>query len=202
MVGGPDDGPISGPLAFHLVANGVQLVPTSFVDPTLPNGGAFQMISRTYSAAVLAPHVGASTTIVLGVEDANNAGDRVIFDDVKLETTIVPPGPGYESWADANAPGQTPDQDHDNDGVDNGIEYFMGESGSSFTAMPGLDETNTVTWPMDTDFEGTYEVQTSPDLSNWTPVAPQPTPSGGTLSYTLTLGEGKLFVRLLVTPTP
>jgi hypothetical protein len=36
------------------------------------------------------------------------------------------------------------------------------------------------------------------------PVDPQPTASGGTLSYTLPPGApgGKSFVRLLVTPTP
>jgi hypothetical protein len=203
MVGGPDDGPISGPLAFHLVAGGVQLVPTSFVDPTLPNGGAFQMISRTYSAAVLAPHIGASTKIVLGVEDANNIGNRVIFDDVKLEKTSAPAG-SFTAWAATNAPGQTPEQDYDNDGVENGVEYFMGQTGSSFTALPGLDASNKVTWTMDPAYQGTYEVQTSSDLVNWMNVAPKPVPSGGTLSYTLPTGVpgGKSFVRLLVTPAP
>ncbi|MDA7867478.1 PEP-CTERM sorting domain-containing protein [Akkermansiaceae bacterium] len=93
MVGGPDTGPIQGPLAFHLVADGVQLTPTSLVDPTLPNGGAFQMISRTYDATSLSGSIGASTKIVLGVEDANNAENRVIFDDVSIEGLPVVPEP-------------------------------------------------------------------------------------------------------------
>jgi hypothetical protein len=111
---------------------------------------------------------------------------------------------GYGTWADANANGETPDEDYDKDGVKNGIEYFMGQTGSSFTAMPGLDGTNTVTWPMDPDYDGTYEVQTSPDLSTWTDVDPRPLPVEGNLSYTLPPGApgGKSFVRLLVTPTP
>jgi hypothetical protein len=114
----------------------------------------------------------------------------------------VPTG-GFNAWANANdASGQTADQDHDNDGVENGIEYFMGETGSSFTAMPGLDGTNTVTWTMDTAYSGTYEVQTSPDLVNWTNVDPRPLPSDSSLSYLLPPGSGKQFVRLLVTPTP
>ena len=100
------------------------------------------------------------------------------------------------------ATGQTPEQDHDNDGVENGIEYFMGETGSSFTAMPGLDATNKVSWTMDAAYQGTYEVQTSPDLVNWTNVDPKPLPAGGSLSYTLPHDGPKLFVRLLVTPTP
>jgi hypothetical protein len=111
---------------------------------------------------------------------------------------------GYGTWAAANAGGQTADQDYDNDGVENGIEYFMGQTGSTFTAMPGLDGDNTVTWPMDPAYAGTYEVQTSPDLANWMNVDPKPMPSGGSLSYTLPTGApgGKSFVRLLVTPTP
>ena len=86
--------------------------------------------------------------------------------------------------------------------MDNGIEYFMGKAGSSFTAMPGLDGSNTVTWTMDANYQGTYQVQTSPDLSTWTDADPKPMPSGGTLSYTLPPGLGKQFVRLFVTPTP
>lgn len=203
MVGGPDDGPITGPLAFHLVANGVQLVPTSIVNPTLPNGGAFQMISRTYSAAVLAPHIGATTKIVLGVEDANNIGNRVIFDDVKLEMTSAPAG--YGSWANANgASGQTAGEDHDNDGVPNGIEFFMGATGSSFTANATLNANNEIAWPASAAYQGTYEVQTSSDLVVWTPVATQPVPSGGFLTYSLPASAqgGKSFVRLFVAPTP
>jgi hypothetical protein len=110
----------------------------------------------------------------------------------------------FATWAATNAPGQTPSQDYDNDGVENGIEYFMGESGSSFTAMPGLDAANTITWSMDAAYSGTYEVQTSPDLVNWTNVDPKPAPSGGLLSYTLPSGAvgGKSFVRLFVAPAP
>jgi hypothetical protein len=93
MVGGPDNGPIQGPLAFHLVADDVQLTPTSSVDPTLPNNGEFQEISRTYDAAAIADHIGASLTIILGVEDANDAGNRVIFDNVSIEGLSAPPAP-------------------------------------------------------------------------------------------------------------
>ena len=111
--------------------------------------------------------------------------------------------PGFTAWANANgAAEQTADEDHDDDGVKNGVEYFMGETGSSFTAMPGLDGTNTVTWPMDPAYVGTYEVQTSPDLGTWTNVEPRPLPAGGSLSYLLPPGLGIQFVRLLVTPTP
>ena len=88
MVGGPEGGPIQGPLAFHLMADGVQLTPSEIVDPTLPAESEFQMISRTYDAASLAGFVGAEMTIVLGVEDANDFPNRVIFDNVSLEVEV------------------------------------------------------------------------------------------------------------------
>jgi hypothetical protein len=94
MVGGPDAGPIQGPLAFHLAADGVQLTPSEVVDPTLPNGGEFQEISRTYDADSIADHIGAEMTIVLGVEDANDFANRVVFDDVSLVTDG--PGPRFD----------------------------------------------------------------------------------------------------------
>ncbi|MCX6872723.1 MAG: Ig-like domain repeat protein [Verrucomicrobia bacterium] len=130
-----------------------------------------------------------------------NTGASFHLSGFSVQTPITS---GFGAWAATNAGGQTPDQDYDNDGVENGIEYFMGETGSSFTAMPGLDATNTVTWKMDPAYSGTYEVQTSTDLVNWMNVDPRPTPSGGILSYTLPTGApgGKSFVRLLVTPTP
>ena len=113
---------------------------------------------------------------------------------------VTSAGNSYSAWAGTNAPGQTPGQDYDNDGVENGIEYFMGQTGSSFTAMPGLDGTNKVTWTKDPNYIGTWQVQTSPDLSTWTDVVA--TDNTTSVSYTLPAGAGKLFVRLLVTPAP
>lgn len=107
----------------------------------------------------------------------------------------------FTGWASNNgATGQTPGQDHDNDGTPNGIEYFMGETGSTFTIMPSLDATNTVNWVKDPDYSGTWQVQTSPDLTTWTNVSG--TDNGNSVSYTLPTGLGKQFLRLLATPTP
>jgi hypothetical protein len=115
------------------------------------------------------------------------------------------PSAGFAAWQAANAPGQTVDQDHDGDGVDNGIEYFMGESGSSFTAYPVLDATNKITWPMLSTYTGVYGtdyvVQTSPDLASWSGVSVGDVTiiTGTSVSYTLT-GQGPRFVRLAVNP--
>jgi hypothetical protein len=120
-------------------------------------------------------------------------------------TLMVNSGPagGYSSWATANAPGQDINEDHDNDGVANGIEYFMGLSGSSFTANPALNGSNTITWPMGASYAGIYgtdyTVQTSENLTSWANVAQGSVAivPGVSLTYTLS-GTGKRFVRLMV----
>lgn len=104
---------------------------------------------------------------------------------------------GYAGWAAANAGGGPSTGDFDNDGVRNGVEYFMGATGSSFTANPGLVN-GKVTWPKDPAYSGTYTVQTSPNLSVWTDVAS--TVVGNTVEYTPATGGGKVFVRLVVNP--
>lgn len=90
MVGGPAGGPIGGPLAFHLIVDdneitpdGTRLVPSEFQDVVAPDG-SFQMISRTYDATSIADHIGKPFKISLGVEDANDFANRVIFDNVSL----------------------------------------------------------------------------------------------------------------------
>ena len=131
-------------------------------------------------------------------------GTNAAFSAVQLVYPAGVVSSGFTTWAAANAGGQTAGEDFDNDGVENGIEYFMGETGSSITANPSLNASNEITWPASAAYQGTYEVQTSPDLGTWTNVDPKPLPSGGSLSYTLPTGApgGKSFVRLLVTPTP
>lgn len=109
---------------------------------------------------------------------------------------------GYGTWASANAGGQTSGGDFDGDGVKNGVEYFMGQTGSTFTANPSLVG-GTITWPKDPAFSGTYEVQTSNNLVNWTNVEPRPTPTPqNTIVYTPS-GVAPVFVRLqVVAPAP
>ena len=67
--------------------------------------------------------------------------------------------------AAANAGNQSSDQDYDGDGVKNGVEYFMGQTGSGFTANPGV--VAGITWPKSAGFSGTYRVETSANLIIW-----------------------------------
>jgi autotransporter-associated beta strand protein len=117
--------------------------------------------------------------------------------------TVASGAAGYATWAAANAPGQNINLDHDNDGVSNGIEYFMGLGGNAFTANPVLNGSNTIIWSMGASYAGVYgtdyTVQTSPDLTIWNNVAAGSVTivPGTSLTYTLT-GAGKRFVRLLI----
>ena len=59
------------------------------------------------------------------------------------------------------APPATLNEDHDNDGVPNGIEYFLGGNTNTtgFTALPGVSNTGgtlSVTWTKDAGYTGTY----------------------------------------------
>ena len=106
----------------------------------------------------------------------------------------------YAAWATANSVTGGISGDSNNDGIQNGVAYFMGVTGQA--TNPGLDADNVVTWSVNPGYRGTFEVQTSSDLSTWTRANPQPTPADGKLIYPLPLNtpEPKRFVRLLVTP--
>jgi autotransporter-associated beta strand protein len=124
-------------------------------------------------------------------------------------TATVAGGTTYAGWADAQVPPVTGGVggDSNNDGVQNGIAYFMDATG--LATNPGIIG-NTVTWPNGGNIDSSeygankqFVVQTSTDLVNWTPVGagdPNLANTPGSVSYTLPTGAGKLFARLVVTP--
>jgi hypothetical protein len=122
----------------------------------------------------------------------------------KTYTVTVTRRLNYEYWAANNAGGQAANLDYDNDGVANGIEYFM-NAAPGFTANPGFIG-NTVTWPnggnIPSSAYGTqFSVQTSSDLASWTNVPASDSGlnnAASSLSYGV-LGASKQFVRLKVT---
>jgi hypothetical protein len=142
------------------------------------------------------------------------AGDRLFWETKGFNNSadcdatgavIAISGASFSTWASTNAPAQTAAQDFDSDGMENGIEYFMGVAAGdfTFTANPGPDGSGRITWPMSPTFSGSYQVQSSPDLSAWTDRTTDPgwvTNNAGALVCTPPPGTGQLFVRLVVTP--
>jgi hypothetical protein len=123
---------------------------------------------------------------------------------------------GYSSWANTNSAGLNLDDDHDNDGVSNGTEYFIGGPNGNttgFTALPGVTDTGgtlSVTYTHAADYTGIYGtdyvVETSATLAPpWAPEVADPDPgftvtfpSATEVKYTFPAGT-KNFARLKVT---
>jgi hypothetical protein len=164
--------------------------------------------TETFDTTGLTPGTWQSYTLTKTIANSgaltlrfSNVSGRPWLDNIS-NVSVTPgsgPTPGsFADWALTNAPDQDPSQDKNNDGVQNGVAYFMGVTGLAIN--PGLEASNTVTWPMSATYQGSFEVQISSDLIIWTPASPQPSPSAGNLTYTLPSGLGKQFVRLVVTP--
>jgi len=103
---------------------------------------------------------------------------------------------GYAGWAATYAGGQSANLDYNNDGVQNGIAYFMGATG--LATLPGVVN-GQLAWPHDANATGiTYKVLTSANLADWTDVTGAAVDAGGFVTYTLPTGNPKLFVRLEV----
>ena len=88
-----------------------------------------------------------------------------------LTVSSGPTSTGYMLWSDLYAPGQAMTEDHDDDDVQNGIEYFMGETGSSFTHLPTPDQSGNIEWTMGSSYSGAYDsdyyIETSLNLTDW-----------------------------------
>lgn len=120
-------------------------------------------------------------------------------------------GNTYATWANANAGGGGADEDFDGDGTSNGVEYFMGATGSTFTPNPAVVTTagvSTVTWPRDPDADADFKVQVSTTLATagWTDILP-PNASidesnPNQVVFTFPAGDPIKFCRLVVTVTP
>lgn len=119
-------------------------------------------------------------------------------------------GGSYSGWQAANNTAGGLDEDHDGDGVTNGIEYFLGGAGDTtgFTALPGVDSTGgtlSTTWTKASDYPGTYgtdfRVETSSTLlpGSWVvePLGVNVTITGDEVEYSFPAGT-KNFARLVV----
>ena len=129
-----------------------------------------------------------------------------------LTVTTGPAGTTYAAWQSANSTTGAIDEDHDNDGVSNGVEYFlMGTANSTgFTALPPVDNTGgtlSVTWTKAAGYSGSYgtdfKVETSTTLTGtWSPetLGGNVSVSGNSYTYTFPAPLGaRKFARLVVT---
>ena len=118
--------------------------------------------------------------------------------------------PDFSSWRSLNHTTGTFADDHDGDGVPNGIEYFLGgpyQSSHGHTALPAIVNTGgvlSITFTKAADYPGTYGtdyfIETSTTLTGtWSPepLGGDTTLSGNQVTYTFpTPLNGKKFARL------
>jgi hypothetical protein len=141
-------------------------------------------------------------------------GERhALFDNLQIRTLAGSGNAGFTAWQDANGTTGGLDEDHDGDGVSNGVEFFIygPTANSGFTALPTVVDTGgllTVTWTKAAGYDGTYGtdyvVETSATLTNpWTPVsegtgADTVEITGAEVKFTFPAGT-RDFARLKVT---
>ena len=227
---------------FAKVAAGTVVLASAntYAGPTVVNGGILQCnnaaslgnggsLTIGTSAQVNLNYTGDHIVSALTIAGVTMAGgtygsssspattkDNVHFAGTGTVTFVAAPA-GYSGWQASNgATGQTPDQDHDKDGVPNGIEYFIGGPNGNTTGptpLPGVTNTAgklSVTWTHAADYTGIYGtdywVETSDTpTGSWTIAATDPTPdtpgtvtiTGNNVTYTFPTGTKK-FVRLKV----
>ncbi|MEI7954587.1 MAG: hypothetical protein WCJ66_05410 [Verrucomicrobiota bacterium] len=186
---------------------------------TLASGSSLALAGHTETFASLTLATGASVNTgpggVLTVTNLTVGGSVMPSDTYTSSNSsfvtgtgsVVVPAAGtpYEIWAATNAGGQTPSEDSNHDGVQNGVAFFMGMNG--LATNPGVVN-GKVTWPnggnIPSSAYGTqFVVQTSTDLVNWVNVLVGDlnlNNTSGSVVYTLPTGETKQFCRLSVTP--
>jgi len=185
---------IDGTAADKLAVTGSLNLTGASLNVSLLAGGFTQ---PHYVIASYTSLTGAFASVPAGYEVKYNQGTGA--NEIWLEEPA-----GYAAWAVLHAGGQAANLDHDLDGIPNGVEFFMGNTGSGFTACPGI-VAGKLTWPKGAAYTGSYgtdyAVQTSPDLHAWTDVLlGDPNLSDASpLQYTLPANDPKRFVRLKVT---
>jgi hypothetical protein len=138
-----------------------------------------------------------------GTGDQNVNGNAP---DVPFAPTVftVTGGNTFASWLAANAPNETAAQDHDDDGLPNAVEYFMGTAGNAFTAHPGIVD-GAVSWPRAAGTTiSAFRVEVSTSLDTWEDAnisyAANLSIGNSQVVFTLPGGPQKIFVRLNVAP--
>jgi hypothetical protein len=163
------------------------------------------VLSATIDVSALNLLVAAGASVpelftVMNGTDGSQQGFRV----QSLQVAIGPSGK-YAAWAAAYAGGQSAALDFNGDGVTNGIAFFMGANGSTYTPMPGIVN-GTVTWPRNPAAIASWHVQLSTTLAaegqpgGWAAAPPGTVVDAGTaIILTLPTTGPRAFARLKVT---
>ena len=124
-----------------------------------------------------------------------------------LELTLVHP---FTTWQSLNGTSGSITADHDNDGVPDGVEYFLGGTSNTTgqTVLPGVTNTSgilTITWTKAATYLGVhgtdFVIETSTTLTgSWTieTVGGNLTITGNNVTYTFPAAGTRRFVRLKV----
>jgi hypothetical protein len=150
----------------------------------------------------------ASGTRTAKLTIANNDSDESSYDFAIQGTGVSL----FATWQTLNGAAGTIAADHDNDGVPNGIEYFVGGPNGNTTGQTTLPSiinnsgTLSITWIKGTGYPGVYGsdylIETSTTLTGtWTPetVGVNVALTGNNVTYTFPAASGdRRFVRLKV----
>ena len=161
---------------------------------------------------VLATYTGTLTGTETAQFPAPPAGYTLDFSYQGNKIALTNGNPaGFANWRTTNNTMGGLNDDHDNDGVANGIEYFLAgpnTPATGFTTQPGVQpdgNTSSITWTHSPDYTGVYgidfRVETSSTLeAPWTvePVGVNVSIIGNQLTYTFPAGT-RGFARLVVT---
>jgi hypothetical protein len=192
-------------------SGGTRTVLNSTVGISAPTNQGQWLLDVTVQYTATASDAGKFIGVAIG--NVSGTGNWIEFDNVRLVATSA--ATGFAGWQAANGTSGAINGDHDNDGVPNGIEWFLGGNTDTtgFTALPGVSNTGgtlSVTWvrhPDYPDFPGNYGtdfvVETSATLTGpWTEESSpgNVTITGNDVTYTFPAPLGaKNFARLKVT---
>ena len=121
----------------------------------------------------------------------------------------VAPSSAYQSWADANAGGQTAEKDYDGDGVANGVEWVVGGSGTTndlarLPAVAAVGGDMTFTFKRDRRSispETTVAITVGTTLAAWPDSYPVEATSSGAVTVSDN-GDGTDTITLTVVRAP
>jgi fibronectin-binding autotransporter adhesin len=135
------------------------------------------------------------------------SGASVVLSDYQPAAS----GDDYSTWATDNGiGGELFEDDFDNDGISNGVEYALGKNPTVSSQPPGVHSGNTITFTKGADAiangDVSWIIETSTTLAagSWTAEVTQPAGDAtATIAYTFTPGApAKKFARLKVVHVP